>query len=182
METVNLIATALTAAILFCFIKYYFPKYLIKKAENLATKEDIREITREVEEVKSEISKIDAIDASRRTVKLEACLNALAILDAHFSHIQWNADMKPPQKQMATIREAREAHSKLILTCDDIELVNLFCEILFQKSNTQPLTDQLNKFRNLVRRELGFGGEKELDRNTAWIATIVFSEDPSKAS
>ncbi|WP_089138823.1 chromosome segregation ATPase [Vibrio rumoiensis] len=42
----------LSGGIVFYFIKSYIPSYLSKKAENLATKEDIAGITREVESVK----------------------------------------------------------------------------------------------------------------------------------
>lgn len=37
------------------FIKFYVPAYLKKKAENLATKEDIAEVTRQIELVKGKI-------------------------------------------------------------------------------------------------------------------------------
>ena len=36
------------------FIKNYLPSYMDKKGENLATKEDIQEITRKTEEVQQE--------------------------------------------------------------------------------------------------------------------------------
>lgn len=39
------------------FSKSFFPKYMEKKAENLATKEDIEEITNKTEEVKNEFNK-----------------------------------------------------------------------------------------------------------------------------
>lgn len=38
------------------FVKNYFPSYLKKKAENLATKEDVGEITKSVEAIKHEYS------------------------------------------------------------------------------------------------------------------------------
>ena len=38
------------------FVRSYFESYLRKKGENLATKEDIADITRKVEEIKSEVS------------------------------------------------------------------------------------------------------------------------------
>jgi len=46
------------------FIKDYFPTYFRKKAENLATKEDIADITQKVEEVKTEyLIKIEHVKA-----------------------------------------------------------------------------------------------------------------------
>ncbi len=55
MDTALIIMSSLQI-IAFCFIgiliKYYFSKYISKKAENLATKEDIYDITRITEEAK----------------------------------------------------------------------------------------------------------------------------------
>ncbi|MDU7725172.1 hypothetical protein [Clostridium perfringens] len=42
--------------ILGLFVKSFFPKYMEKKAENLATKEDIKEITKKTEEVKQDFN------------------------------------------------------------------------------------------------------------------------------
>lgn len=36
-----------------------------------------------------------------------------------------------------------------------------------------PPTDQLNELRNLIRKELGFGSEINLDRERAWFGQIV---------
>lgn len=59
METLTIINTVgiIIAIGLFCFdliIKNYLPSYISAKAENLATKEDIQEITRKTEEVQQE--------------------------------------------------------------------------------------------------------------------------------
>jgi len=35
-----------------------------------------------------------------------------------------------------------------------------------------PATDLLNRFRNLIRGELGFGVDIELDRDRAWFGKV----------
>lgn len=54
MEWVWLIANAILIFLLGLFIKNYFPSYMEEKGKNLATKEDIQEITRKTEEVQKE--------------------------------------------------------------------------------------------------------------------------------
>lgn len=54
MEWVQFLLIAIIIVILGWFIKHYFPSYMEEKAKNLATKEDIAEITRKTEEVQTE--------------------------------------------------------------------------------------------------------------------------------
>ncbi len=55
LQTLNIIII-IGNVIAFLIIRNYLPSYLSKKAENLATKEDIAEITKKVEEVKIEFA------------------------------------------------------------------------------------------------------------------------------
>ena len=52
MEYVITILVGISSFLFGLFVKDYFPSYMKKKAENLATKEDIAEITRRTEDVK----------------------------------------------------------------------------------------------------------------------------------
>lgn len=54
MEWFNILANGLWVFLLGLFIKIYFPSYMKEKGKNLATKEDIQEITRKTEEVQKE--------------------------------------------------------------------------------------------------------------------------------
>ena len=57
MEIVNLILNIAVIVLIFLvglFTKNYLPSYMDKKGENLATKEDIPDITRKTEEVQRE--------------------------------------------------------------------------------------------------------------------------------
>jgi hypothetical protein len=150
----------------------YLGAYLSGKGQGLAKKEDIKELTLLVESVKQELRSNEAIAEAKRRMKYEACLEALNVIDAFFSH-----SFLPlkPTPQVADAARTREAHSKLILSCDNPKIVELFTEILCgpETGQRKPPTDQLNEFRNLVRKELGFGSDVELDRNRAWVGKVV---------
>lgn len=57
MEWVNSFVTLITFFLLWLFIKKFLPSYMDEKGKNLATKEDITEITRKTEEVQDEFRK-----------------------------------------------------------------------------------------------------------------------------
>jgi hypothetical protein len=57
MFDVNLAMNLLTWPILGLVLRFYLPSYLEQKGKNLATKEDIKEITEKVEAVKAEYAK-----------------------------------------------------------------------------------------------------------------------------
>lgn len=54
MEWIYIIVNAIMFILLVLFIKHLFPSYMREKGKNLATKEDIQEITRKTEEVQKE--------------------------------------------------------------------------------------------------------------------------------
>jgi len=144
--------------------------YLTEKGKNLATKEDIEVITRQVESVKIEFSTQNAIEEQKRKLKYEACLEALSVIDGFFAQI-FNINNPRPTPQPVSTINLRETHNKLILSCDNIKIVEKFCEINFGPRPGEdkcPPTDLLNEFRNLVRAELGFGNQLPLDRERAW--------------
>ena len=159
------------------FLRKGLPAYVSEKGKNLATKEDVEHITRKVESVKTELLWLSAVEEQKRQLKYEACLEALSVIDAHFS--QLFTSPKPTPQPISTVR-AREAHSKLILSCNDLRIVEKFGDIYFGPSAGNPelpATDLLNEFRNLARAELGFGGELPLDRERAWVARAVGDPD-----
>lgn len=74
METSILIlqiVILISLIILFFFGKYFFPSYLKKKGENLATKEDISEITTKIQEIKSNYaSELEVLKSSLELANL----------------------------------------------------------------------------------------------------------------
>lgn len=110
-------------------------------------------------------------------IKREACLEALAIIDAAFSQRDWLESGKALNviKQPLDIAKARGCHSKLSLTCDGPEIPQQFMKTLGMGSDEDRKaapTTHLNTLRNLMRRELGFGRELSLDPQLAWIGSL----------
>jgi len=168
------------------FLKSYFPRYLEEKGKNLATKEDIEEITKKIESVKAEIEKSKLIFQKKYQLKHETCLNALSLIDAYFSHT-----LKPPKdkkiiKQYATTENARTVHNKLILSCENKDILKKYEEIMFGDENgdkrQKSPTDLLNEFRNLIRRELGYGSDLKLNREKAWFGKVCFEPKEEKTA
>ena len=149
--------------------------YLRTKSQNLATKQDIREITNESESVKMAYSKELSIANQKRELKYNAILNALILLDGNFSELFKDLG-DSVKKQFSTIEEARKVHNELILTCENEEILLVFSKLMFGGSS-EPPTELLNKFRNLARKELGFGNEIMLDKDKAWIGSIRFEKN-----
>lgn len=161
-------------------LKNSLPKYFEEKGKNLATKEDIEEITQKVESVKAEISRSQLVFQAKYQMKHEACLEALALVDAHFSHTLQDPDGREIVKQFASTEQARACHNKLILTCG-IELLSKFEEIMFGPREPgepqKPPTGLLQDFRNLIRKELGFGTDRQLDRERVWFGKAIFEAE-----
>lgn len=153
--------------------------YLKARAKSAATKEDIEEITRKIEGVKLESGKNKEIDSVKYNLRYAACLESLGLIDAYFSHLLPSTESNIV-KQYASTKEARECHSKLILSCESVELVAKFTEIMTgpkPQTETQPPTDLLNDYRNLIRKELGFGVELQLDREHAWFGKLICEKE-----
>lgn len=182
MEIFSLL-TFVSICIIILFKDKFFGEYLKQKAENLATKEDIGKITREIESVKAQISREERILKAKYELKYNACLDALALIDAFFSHALRDPDGKPITKENRSTVDARQCHNKLILTCENPVLLDKFLEIFFRNDDSgkwiKPPTDLLNEFRNLVRSELGFGAPLTLDRNLAWFGKFAGDTDNS---
>lgn len=171
--TVIAIIPVIALLIIVYYLRYYYPKYFEEKGKNLATKQDIEEITRKVESVKADIALGLSVQQMKYKLKHEACLEALELIDAYFSCILKSPKVESLKQQIFTTERARACHSKLILSCENTLILKKFSEILTGHVDSKPYTDLLNEFRNLIRQELGFGTELELDRESAWISNII---------
>jgi uncharacterized secreted protein with C-terminal beta-propeller domain len=160
-------------AILTSIVQNYFPSYFKKKGDNLATKEDIGEITKIIESVKTEISLASSIESKKYELKYNACKNALEIIDAHMSHLKYSSQIAP-LKQYNTIDATRKCHNDLILTCVNPNVINGFLNIL-TGTTSQPMIE-LDNLRNLIRIELGFGEVNYVDIDRTWLSTIIFNK------
>jgi len=147
-----------------------------EKAKSSVTKQDIEEITRKIEGVKLELGKSKEIESIKYNLRYDACLLSLNLVDASLSHILTADNGAVIVKQHASTKEARECHSKLILSCVNIDLIDKFHDVMFgQKASDEakvPPLDVLNEYRNLIRKELGFGEELEFDRERVWFGKL----------
>jgi hypothetical protein len=175
MEIANLIIQAVILVMILAGIRF-FKRYVKENAKNFATKQDVDEITRKVESVKAEISPEQPISDAKYKLKHQACIEALALIDALFSHKMQHAEGRPITKQCMPTEQARQCHSKLILACENPDILKKFSEIIFEiqeETLSKPPADHLNEFRNLIRKELGAGEELVLDAERAWIGNVV---------
>jgi|GEM_PF-4092384 len=152
--------------------------YFGTKSTNLATKQDIAEITQKVDSVKAEIQKNQDIGKEKHQTKYKALLQSLKIIDAYFSHI--DIPGKIITKQNASIEEVRACHDDLLLTCDSSETLNLFTKIMNPEKKGYGFKDNLMTllvaYRNQVRIELGYGSFNYLDTDFVWIGKINFDK------
>lgn len=162
----------------------YIGSYLKEKGKSTATREDIAEITRKIEEVKREFGEHDRSAANKYSIKHQACMAMLGILDAHLSHTMDkdnSGNPLPTDRQYATPAEVRRCHNEILLTVDNQEVIEHFLDIMFNRSGN-PM-DALDELRRLVRAELGFGSEFRDDDQATWIAKIgcapIGDEEPS---
>lgn len=155
----------------------FFGPYLARKAENTASKEDVKKLTILVEAVKADMQKDWMVAETKFRLKHDALLSSLSVLDAYFSSVLYTPGQPNAAKQYSTIVEVRECHSKLLLTCDSAELVATYMDIIFPEENDHaPLTIKLNKYRRLVRKELGFGDGFAFSEDKAFVSTICFEK------
>lgn len=158
-------------------ITHFITSYSQKKGENLATKEDIAEITRNVEDIKSEITNSNEIQRQKRELKYEAALGSLRIIDSFISKSTiYAADgvtPVPTMKQHIKVEEARACYNQLVLAYDNINVVDLYMQLINPPYPNFPAFKVLDEYRNLLRGELGFGDKMEFNPDRTWIGAIV---------
>lgn len=155
----------------------FFGAYLKEKGKYFAIQQEIEKQTEKIESVRAKIEEDKLIFENKYQLKHDACLEALSLIDAHFSHVLNILESPEPDKQFATTEHARKVHNKLILSCENHEILNLFDKIIFGQNGdgeSKAPTDLLNEFRNLVRDELGFGNKLDLNRERAWFGSVIF--------
>ena len=111
-------------------------------------------------------------------IKRDACLEALAVVDASLSNQSWTQDGKPlpVHVQPLDIAKARDCYNRLALTCQNQAVIDKYLDALGLHVPGTPakkiLGDAIVDLRNAMRAELGFGSELKLDRSLAWIGTL----------
>ncbi|MEM0542133.1 hypothetical protein WFZ85_05870 [Flavobacterium sp. j3] len=154
----------------------FIKSYMEEKGKNLATKEDISAITKQIEGVKSEIEIQKDISKQKRELKYEALLKSLNLIDAYLSNFILDSTI---EKQYATAEETRECYNNLILSCDNQETIDTFVKIMMEEKpkdilGTQYVLKELQGYRNIIRKELGFGEALVTNSNYIWISNVPY--------
>jgi hypothetical protein len=106
----------------------------------------------------------------RRDIKRKACLDALLVIDAHFSNLEWTGIVSTERQPPPDVQRAREVYNNLCVTCSSLTVLRAYkkCLGVYEPPNLGEIVD----LRNAIRAELGFGGELDTDREKAWIARL----------
>jgi hypothetical protein len=129
--------------------------------------------------IKDAIESESAIRRDAFTIKRDACIDALNVIDGALSNQTWtneSGQVFPVTTQSVSIEKARECYSKLALTCENPKIIELYSKCLGLRLPGEPAenisTDNLLELRNYMRKELGFGATLDFDRRLAWIASL----------
>lgn len=165
------------------FIDNYVISYLKKKGENLATKEDIKEITKITEDTKKEFnekfsefkSTLNMVEHKNQVVynkKILAIESSLEFLDKYFANVyNINGEVVSEPITITELTEkGRKCYNLLAITCENIKLLDKFNEILFGKNKNFMLL--YNEYRNLCRKELRIIEDIKFDEDNVFYVKI----------
>jgi hypothetical protein len=122
------------------------------------------------------------IGASQQTLKQEACWEALELVDEYFSHkLLPTSVINSSNNGFEFASRFRRCYSKLVVACENIQVVNQFRQCL--GANSEWHADDIIDIWNAIRQELGFAGEAEhSDRNNPWVAYIPLDSLPNNGN
>jgi|GEM_PF-5430695 len=140
--------------------------------------------------VKHDVNEKTKITDKRYALKYQACMDALTVIDAQYSHFKWsvknscgnNEPLPEPAKQWLTPDFVRSCHSALFITCSE-ELLDQFSKIMFEDTGGEDMTVLLHEFRKLICVELGFENEAAYNRKYTWFSSgpFVYEDKPSQS-
>lgn len=147
-------------------------------------------VQRDLENYRSEIGERNRVALEKWNLKYKACLDALDMVDSVWSNLDWNDPSHPEINSKIKAEDFSEANARhimnsLILTCSSTDVVELYLKAMGIRASANKaeklLGDTIQDLRNAVRKELGFGSELELNRETAWIAVLHKKQTPTTA-
>lgn len=136
-------------------------------------------INKATEELRLKYESISRVEEYKFKLKYEACLEALEVVDEYYLTAMAKQIRELFREHELEIlnpielgKKARKCHNRLVVSCDNQELILLFRRCL--NIENQPETMGLIvDFRGAIRRELGFGTEViDLNKDLAWIGTL----------
>lgn len=151
-----------------------------------------RETQQHMETFKKTIRESELIESRKWEIKRQACMDALAIIDAVYSNFTWalmNLNTDPPTAlegpipQRVNINTARSAMNGLFLSCELPDAVLAYKACMRDGGDTSRVAN-LTALRNAIRQELKFGALTLGNTNgmDLWIASLKGSETAPVAS
>jgi hypothetical protein len=115
----------------------------------------------------------------------DACLNALRIADAVFSHIEFRDAAGHVIQNLAqarpSIREIRDCQNGLTIACRRTDVLQAFQRCIRIGESNVPLTaSAMDDLRQAVRRECGLGRKVSVSQERAYIAYVAEAEEASQ--
>jgi hypothetical protein len=133
-----------------------------------------RELTEHGERLQIEIRGEELVRQARWEIKREACLKALAIIDARWSHVAWtgpNGDALDVEKQDAPkIDAVRDCLNRLYLSCSSEEVPRTYKRCLGVYGSFDGAA--ISELRSAVREELEFGKLQNMEPETAFVGRL----------
>lgn len=173
VEFIKTVAVISIPIIEYFGLKKFNDAYMKEKGKNLATKEDIQDLTALTEEVKVLYQTQQYRYEHIYDIKKEVIQESLDVLDDYLSWLNYDNGNIPIRKRITeedlTFR-ARKCYNELVLTCESNMLPELFLKIIFdEKSNTMEL---YNAYRNESRKEMGLEMELDLSKESIFISRV----------
>ena len=137
------------------------------------------ELDKQIEMFKSQVKAQESVAQTKWEIKRDACLKALDTVDALWANMEWKGtDAKGKEVGSAaiekqpppTIGDVRNCYNSLVLSCDTESVPREYKRCLNMSGGLKG--DAIVDLRNAVRKELGFGGEIDFDRDTAFIGRV----------
>ena len=128
--------------------------------------------------LKASIEREQKIGFAAFEIKRAACLEALQVVDAFMSQLDWQhgGTNMEVERQNLSIEKARDCYNKLALSCDGTETLEAYITVLCLRSPDEARRQidgsTINDLRNVMRSELGFGKHIDLPKEKAWIAAL----------
>jgi len=127
-------------------------------------------LSRRMEEFKHQVREAERINQEKWDLKRQACLNALKIVHADWSHRGWSNSAGQPRKQAPPkIDEVRECTSRLVCSCESKLVAELYLQCLGVGGPYPGNT--ISKLRNEIRRALELGDPSD-EQGSDWIAEL----------
>jgi len=135
-----------------------------------------KQVTLQIEFAKSQLKGQEIVEQAKWEIKRNACLDALAVIDAAFSNADWHdkATKKPIPcyRQEINVEKARRVCNELALSCSNQKVLEGYMNLLVRIGTPEFNGAMINDLRNVIREELGFGMRLNLDNDKAWISDL----------